>query len=189
MRSALSAAFITVLTILPPSSFAVAQTGAVRPQPDMGQQLSRLPFRVGDTMGFQAVQVLNDTVTFAAADAPPHDRRAATIVLSLAPQLQELRNLPQTRRDQALRQLALDVPDLRDATIESLGSAQSGDNLRYDVVIRAKAAGSDLDVVRMTSLVFLPNGVVRMVATAPAAQKDAELPRFRTFVRSIDLRP
>ncbi|MBZ6076720.1 hypothetical protein [Microvirga puerhi] len=186
MKILLSAGLAAMLA----ATSAEAPTSVFPPRPGVEAEPVQLPYGIGDRAGLRPVRSSNGSVALTDGPKDVFELGEQTLVtLSQAPQLEGLKALPQTRRDQTLRQLGTEDPELRDVALEALGSAQSGDILRYDIVLRARTVHSDLEVVRMLSFVFLDESVVRMAATAPATEREANLPRFRRLVRSLTLRP
>lgn len=159
---------------------------AVPVRADVEGDIAALPYRIGDRAGFRPVRVQNDSAVFTDGPADPADPGAqATVTVSPSPELRNLPEIPNAQRDRILRELAGSDPALADPVVEVLGAVQAGDTLRYEVVAKARLAGSGREVVRAVAVVFPGGTPLRVVATAPESERGEILPRLRSFVKGI----
>ncbi len=161
---------------------------ALRGPVSMDEQVSALPFRIGDKAGFRPVRVLSgnsvlftdgskDTIT--AVEQP-----MLILAVSLTPPPP-----PGERREQFAK-LALNSNQiLKDVRIERAESFRFKGQDWHEIVAKATEAASGQPVVVMQTIRFEPDRYVRMVGLTRVEQRDQNLPRFRSIVDSIDMNP
>lgn len=164
---------------------AALSTVAIRPPLSLDDQIAALPFRLGDRAGFRPVRVLAGNsllLTEGPSDSSPAVEQP---ILVLA---QSLSPPPSTDQRDAFARAALYANNtLKDFAIErAQGFRQRGADW-HEIVARALDKASNQPVIVTQALRFLPDGYIRMVGIAPAAERETILPRFRAAIDSVEV--
>lgn len=161
---------------------------ALRGPISLEEQVSALPFRIGDTAGFRPVRVLaGNSVLF--TDGPKDTIKAVEQpVMILAASLQSLPP-DEERRSQFARAALNSNQIFKDIRIERSESFRFKGQDWHEIVAKASEAESGQPVVVMQSIRFEPDRYVRMVGFTRAEQRDGMLRRFRAVVDSIEMKP
>jgi hypothetical protein len=152
------------------------------------EQVSALPFRIGDKAGFRPVRVLSgNSVLY--TDGPNDTIKAmeqpvAIMAVSLQPPPP-----PGERREQFARAALNSNQFLRDVVFERSESFRFKGQDWHEIVARAKDAPSGEPIVVMQTIRFEPDRYVRMVGLVRDGDRDKTLPRFRTIIDSVDINP
>ncbi|WP_112664375.1 hypothetical protein [Microvirga flavescens] len=150
------------------------------------EQLSALPFRIGDRGGFRPVRVLSgNSVLFTEG---PKDNIAAieqpivilATSLSAPPPVGE-------RREQFARAALSSNQILKNVTIERADTFRLKGQEWHEIVAKANEAVSGEAIVVMQTIRFDPDRYVRMVAMTRADSRDRDLPRFRHIIDSVEV--
>jgi len=164
------------------------KTIALRGPVSIEEQISALPFRLGDTAGFRPVRVMSgNSVLF--TDGPrdmitaveqPMFIMAAAINVPIPP--------PDKRRQFA--HAALNANQiLKDIKVERSEAFRFKGQDWYEIVAKAVEAESGQPIVVMQTIRFEPDRYVRMVGLTRVEQRDQTLPRFRAVIDSLEMKP
>jgi hypothetical protein len=159
---------------------------ALRGTVSLEEQLSALPFRVGDKAGFRPVRVLaGNSVLY--TDGPQDTIKAVEQpMVILAASLQPAPP-PGEARNQFAR-VALNANQiLKDVRIERSEAFRLKGQDWHEIVARAKEAESGQDIVVMQSIRFDGGRYVRMVGLTRAEQRDENLRRFRAIADGLEI--
>lgn len=161
---------------------------ALRGSVSLEEQISALPFRVGDKAGFRPVRVLaGNSVLY--TDGPQDMVKAvAQPMVILAASLQPPPP-PGEIRDRFAREALNSNQILKDIRIERSEAFRLKGQDWHEIVARAKEAESGQDIVVMQSIRFEGNRYVRMVGLTRAEQRDQNLPRFRAVADGLEVSP
>jgi hypothetical protein len=154
----------------------------------MDEQVSALPFRIGDRAGFRPVRVLaGNSILF--TDGPKDTIKGVEQpIMILAASLQPP---PQsTERQQQFAQAALNANRiLKDISIERSESFRLKGQDWHEIVAKATDAATNEALIVTQTIRFEPDRYVRMVGMTKPDQRGANLPRFRTVIDSVDMNP
>jgi hypothetical protein len=158
---------------------------ALRAPVSVDEQVSALPFRIGDKAGFRPVRVISgNSVLF--TDGPKDDITAVEqpiviLAASVTPPP------PSGERREQFAQAALRSNQiLTDIRVErSEGFRLKGQDW-HEIVATAKEAVSGQPVVVMQTILFDADRYVRLVGVTRTETRSAALARFRTIADSID---
>jgi hypothetical protein len=161
---------------------------ALRGPISLDEQVSALPFRIGDRAGFRPVRVLSGNSVLL-TDGPQDTIKAveqpvAIMAVSLQPPPP-----PGERRDQFARAALSSNQLLKDVVFERSESFRLKGQDWHEIVVRAKDGPSGEPVVVMQTIRFDPDRYVRMVGLVREGHRDQLLPRFRTMIDSVDMNP
>ncbi|HEY6702400.1 MAG TPA: hypothetical protein VI137_16615 [Pseudolabrys sp.] len=152
-----------------------------RPAP-ITEQLSLLPFKLGDLSGFQVMQVMPAGTVILADGPPDNNERKPFMIVSID------RGGPPEAADRAqfARNLLTTAP-VRELSIQSSESMRVGGAPGHE--IRANGKGPAGDSVSLVQWVrFSPGGFLRVIGVSPAEKWDQAFGRFRTVRDGIALR-
>jgi hypothetical protein len=161
---------------------------ALRAPVPLEEQVSALPFRIGDKAGFRPVRVLSgNSVLF--TDGPKDTIKAVEQpILILATAVAG--PLPTAERRQQFAQAALNSNQvLGKVRIERSESFRLKGQEWHEIVAKAVEAESGQPVTVMQTIRFDSDRYVRMVGMAREEQRDQLLPRFRSVIDSIEVAP
>lgn len=161
---------------------------ALRGPISLDEQVSALPFRIGDKAGFRPVRVLSgNSILF--TDGPEDtikgvEQPVAIMAVSLQPPPP-----PGERRDQFARSALNSNQFLRDVVFERSESFRFKGQDWHEIVARAKDAPSGEPIVVTQTIRFEPDRYVRMVGLVREGKREQVMPRFRTMIDSVDMNP
>jgi hypothetical protein len=159
---------------------------ALRGSVSLEEQISALPFRIGDKAGFRPVRVLGGN-SILYTDGPQDTIKAVEQpMVILAASLQPLPP-PGEARNQFARAALNSNQILKDIRIERSEAFRLKGQDWHEIVARAKEAESGQDIVVMQSIQFDGNRYVRMVGLTRAEQRDQNLPRFRAVADGLEI--
>lgn len=161
---------------------------ALRGPVSLDEQVSALPFRIGDKAGFRPVRVLpGNSVLF--TDGPKDTIRAVEQPIMILAASQQVPPPPGERRGQFAQAALNSNQILKDIRIERSDSFRFKGQDWHEIVARATEAESGQPVIVMQSIRFEPDRFVRMVGLTRVEQRDENLPRFRAVADGIDMNP
>lgn len=164
------------------------KTVALRGPVSLGEQVSALPFRLGDKAGFRPVRVMSgNSVLF--TDGPKDMIKAVeqpiVIVassLNAAPPAGEQRN-------QFARAALNSNQILKDIKIERSEAFRFKGQDWHEIVAKAVETESGQPVIAMQTIRFEPGRYVRMVGLTRVEQRDENLRRFRALIDGVETNP
>jgi hypothetical protein len=161
---------------------------ALRGPIGVDEQISALPFHIGDRAGFRPVRVLSgNSVLF--TDGPKDVIKGVEQpVLILAASLNPPPQGPE-RRDQFARAALGANQVLRDVAVERSQSFRLKGQDWHEIVAKATDAATNQAMIITQTIRFEPDRYVRMVGMTQVDRRDQDLPRFRTVIDSIDMNP
>lgn len=159
------------------------RTVAFRAPLSIPEQLSALPFVLGDLADFRPVRVMAGNsllLTAGPSDAVQAVEQPIMIIANsvAAPP-------PPEQRDAMARQLLGSNTFLSDTMLERSQSFRQGGADWHEIVATAKDGRSGVPVVVLQTIRFVPGGYVRMVGIVKPDQRDAMMPRFRRVVDGV----
>lgn len=159
------------------------KTVAFREPLSIPDQLSALPFTLGDLADFRPVRVMAGNslmLTSGPADAVQGvDQPIMIIAHSVAPPP------PPDQRDAMARQLLGSNTFLTETKLERSQGFRQGGAEWHEIVATAKDGRSGVPVVVLQTIRFTPGGYVRMVGIVKPDQRDDVMPRFRRIVDAV----
>ncbi len=164
------------------------KTVALRGPVSLEEQVSALPFRLGDKAGFRPVRVMSgNSVLF--TDGPKDTIKAVeqpiVIVassLNAAPPAGEQRN-------QFARAALNSNQILKDIKVERSEAFRFKGQDWHEIVAKAVEAESGQPVIVMQTIRFEPTRYVRMVGMTRVEQRDDNLRRFRSLIDGVEMNP
>jgi hypothetical protein len=164
------------------------KTVALRGPVSLEEQVSALPFRLGDKAGFRPVRVMSgNSVLF--TDGPKDMIKAVeqpiVIVassLNAAPPAGEQRN-------QFARAALNSNQILKDIKVERSEAFRFKGQDWHEIVAKAVEAESGQPVIVMQTIRFEPTRYVRMVGMTRVEQRDDNLRRFRSLIDGVEMNP
>ena len=159
------------------------RTVAFRAPLSMEQQLSALPFTLGDLAEFRPVRVMAGNsllLTSGQSDAVQGAEQPILIIAqSVAPQ-------PANDQREALaRQLLTSNTFMNETVLERSQSFRQGGSEWHEIVAKAKDGRSGVPVIVQQTIRFMPGGYLRMVGIVKEDQRDVVMPRFRRIVDAV----
>lgn len=157
---------------------------ALRDTVSLEEQISALPFRVGEKAGFRPVRVLaGNSVLF--TDGPKDTITALEQpMMILAASLQP--PPPGERRKQFAQAALYANQVLKDIRIERSESFRLKGQDWHEIVAKAVEAESGQPIVVMQSIRFDGDRYVRIVGLSREDQRDQNLPRFRAIADGVE---
>jgi len=158
---------------------------ALRHDVSLEEQVSALPFRLGETAGFRPVRVIaGNSALF--TDGPKETIKAVEQpIVILGSSLQPVPASSEQRKQFA--QAALQANQvIKDIRIERSDSFRLKGQDWHEIVARAVEAESGQPIVVMQSIRFDADRYVRMVGLTRVEQRDQNLPRFRAIADGIE---
>jgi hypothetical protein len=153
-------------------------TLALRPQP-VEEQLSLLPFKVGDLAGFKVTRLTGQTAVLL-TDGPDEETTTGKQLQFVAAVAPGGPAQPGERGDFARRSVAT-MPGFKEMRITSAEPIRLNNQPGFEVRAEAKNARSDLDVSIVQWIRFGSGGYLRMVGVSPRTEWDRTYPRFRAI--------
>jgi hypothetical protein len=161
---------------------------AIRAPVSLDEQISALPFRIGDKAGFRPVRVLagNSVLltegpldTIKALEQP-----VVIMAISLTPPPQE-----GVQRDRFARAALVSNQTIKDVAVERAEAFRLKGQEWHEIVARAVDAASGQPIIVMQTIRFEGDRYVRMVGIARVADRGEMLPRFRNLIDAVDMAP
>ncbi len=151
----------------------------------LDEQVSALPFRIGEKAGFRPVRVMSgNSVLF--TDGPKDTIKAVEQpIMILAASLQPPPP-PGERRSQFARSALYANQVLKDIRIERSESFRLKGQDWHEIVAQAVEAESGQPIIVVQSIRFDTDRYVRMVGLTRVEQRDQNLPRFRAIADGIE---
>lgn len=159
---------------------------ALRGPVSLDEQMSALPFRLGDKAGFRPVRVMaGNSVLF--TDGPQDTVRAVEQPILIMAATINAPVPPAERRSQFARAALNSNQILKDIKIERSDSFRLKGQDWHEIVATAVEAESGQPIVVMQTIRFEPDRYVRMVGLTRTEDRDRNLPRFRTVIDGVEL--
>lgn len=159
---------------------------ALRGPVSLDEQISALPFRIGDRAGFRPVRVLSGNSVLL-TDGPLDTVKAVEqpvviLAVSLAPP-------PPTtdQRERFARAALVSNQSIKEVAVERAESFRFKGQDWHETVAKAVDTASGEPIIVMQTIRFEADRYVRMVGIARVAQRAETLPRFRNVIDSIDM--
>ncbi|KLK94764.1 hypothetical protein AA309_02060 [Microvirga vignae] len=158
---------------------------ALRRDVSLDEQVSALPFRLGEKAGFRPVRVMaGNSVLF--TDGPKDTIKSVEQpIMILAASLQPSPP-PGEQRKQFAQAALYSNRVLKDIRIERSESFRLRGQDWHEIVARATEAESGQPIVVMQSIRFDGDRYVRMVGLSREEQRDQNLPRFRAIADGVE---
>ncbi len=161
---------------------------ALRGPVSMEEQISALPFRLGDKAGFRPVRVMaGNSVLF--TDGPQDTIKAVEQPMVILAATLNVPVPPAERRSQFAHAALNSNQILKDIKVERSESFRFKGQDWHEIVAKAVEAESGQPIVVMQTIRFEPDRYVRMVGLTRVEQRDQNLPRFRTVIDGVDMNP
>lgn len=159
------------------------KTVAIREPRGLDEQLSALPFRLGDMAGFRPVRIMSGNSVLLTEGASDVIRNAEQPVLVIA---RSTGLPPRDQRDAFARAALRSNTTLRDIVIErSQGFRQSGADW-HEILAKAVDIPSGQPVTVTQTLRFAHDHYVRVLGMVRAEARDEMLPRFRAVSDAVE---
>lgn len=160
---------------------------ALRGPVPIDEQLSALPFRIGDRAGFRPVRVVaGNSVLF--TDGPQDTIKAVEQPIAILGA--SLQPPPPDEKQRAVfaRAVLNSQQMLKEIVLERSDAFRLKGQDWHEIVARAKEAASGEEVVVMQTIRFEPDRYVRMVGLTRADKRSENLPRFRSIIDSVEMK-
>ncbi len=159
------------------------RTVAIRAPRDLDEQVSALPFRIGDMAGFRPVRVMGGNSVML-TDGPDDvirqvEQPAVTVAHSTAVP-------PRDQRDAFARAALRSNTLIKDISIERAQSFRQRGADWHEIVARATDVPSGRPVVVSQALRFGPDHYLRVFGMVRADARDPMLSRFRTVSDAVE---
>jgi hypothetical protein len=161
---------------------------ALRSPVSLEEQVSALPFRIGETAGFRPVRVMSgNSVLF--TDGPKDTIKGVEQPMVIMAASLNVPPPPGERRSQ-FAQAALNANQiLKDIKIERSESFRFKGQEWHEIVAKAAEAESGQPIIVMQTIRFDPDRYVRMVGLTRVEQRDENLRRFRSVIDGVEMNP
>jgi hypothetical protein len=154
----------------------------------LDEQVSALPFRLGDKAGFRPVRVLSgNSILF--TDGPLDTITAVEQPMVILAVSVGSPPAPGERRDQFAKAALNSNQIFKNIAIERSEAFRFKGQDWHEIVAKATEAASNQPIIVMQTIRFEPGRYVRMVGLARIEQRDQILPRFRTIIDSVETAP
>jgi hypothetical protein len=161
---------------------------ALRGPVSIEEQISALPFRLGDKAGFRPVRVMSgNSVLF--TDGPQDTIKAVEQPMFIMAATINVPVPPAERRSQFAHAALNSNQILKDIKVERSESFRFKGQDWHEIVARAVEAESGQPIVVMQTIRFEPDRYVRMVGLTRVEQRDQNLPRFRAVIDGLEMNP
>lgn len=157
---------------------------ALRAPLSIDEQMSALPFRLGDRAGFRPLKVLSGNSLLLTDGSKDVIKNVEQPILILASSNNPVPPAGEGREQFARATLA-STQSLKDVVIERSESFRLHGQDWHEIVARAKDAPSGQDVAVMQTMRFAPDLTVRMVGLTRADTRERDLSRFRSVIDSL----
>jgi hypothetical protein len=159
------------------------KTVAFRPPLSIEEQISSLPFRLGDLAGFRPLRVMAGNSILMTDGPNDAVKQAEQPILIVA---QSFAPAPAAdQRDAFARQVLVSNTFLTETVLERAQGFRQGGTDWHEIVAKAKDGHSGVPVVVLQTIRVSPEGYVRMVGVVKAEDRDAVMPRFRKVVDAV----
>ena len=159
------------------------KTVAIREPRALDEQVSALPFRLGDMGGFRAVRVMSGNSVLL-TDGPKdviHEVEQPVLVVAHA-----VGGPPRDQRDALARAALRSNNTLKDVILErAQGFRQRGSDW-HEIVAKATDVASGRPVIVTQVLRFAPDHYIRVLGMVRVEARDEMLSRFRTVADAIE---
>ncbi|MBA1158699.1 hypothetical protein [Microvirga mediterraneensis] len=161
---------------------------ALRGPVSIDEQVSALPFRLGDKAGFRPVRVMSGNSALF-TDGPQDTIKAVEQPMVIVAAATNVPVPPAERRSQFARAALNSNQILKDIKIERSESFRFKGQDWHEIVATALEAESGQPIVVMQTIRFEPDRYVRLIGLTRVEQRDQNLPRFRTIIDGVDTNP
>jgi hypothetical protein len=152
------------------------------------EQVSALPFRLGDKAGFRPVRVISgNSVLF--TDGPQDTIKAVEQPVLIVASSLGVPPPAGERRNQFARAALNSNQILKDIKLERSESFRFRGQEWHEIVAKAVEAESGQPIIVMQTIRFDSDRYVRMVGLTRVEQRDQNLPRFRTVIDGVEMNP
>lgn len=159
------------------------KTVAFRPPLTLDAQIAALPFRIGDLAGFRSIRTMAGSSLLLTEGPDDVIKSVSQPVLIVA---QSFAPGPGMDQHETFARTALASNSfLKDAVLERSQSYRQSGQSWHEIVAKAVDAQSGEPVVVQQTILFEPDGYLRVVGMVRPDQRDAVLPRFRRLIDSI----
>lgn len=167
---------------------AALKSVALRGPVSVEEQVSALPFRIGERAGFRPVRVISGSSVLFTEGPKDTIKAVEQPIVILAAALQP--PPPPGSQRERLAQAALNSNGiLKDVRIERSESFRLKGQDWHEIVARATEAESGQPVVVLQSIRFDPDRFVRLVGLTRTEERDRNMPRFRSVIDSVEPAP
>jgi hypothetical protein len=156
---------------------------AVRKTVPIDEQLSLLPFRMGELSGFQIGGIIAGRAVMLTDPVPDGRENAARLVIALAPG----GPAQASERDLFARDALTGMANLADMRIVSSEPLRIGGQQGHQIMARGKDARTGTDFTIVQWIRFGGSAYVQFVGTAPSATWTGAYARFRQVRDGIEL--
>lgn len=158
----------------------------IRPALTLDEQVSALPFRVGNASGFRPMRVLAGNSMLMTYGPNQEVNNLDQPILVLA---QAVQPPPAVEQRDAFAKAALySNQTMKDFVIERSQSYRQNGVDWHEIVARAKDLPTDTPVVISQTIRFAPDGYLRAVGVVRSEQREGVLSRFRDVVDSVQMK-
>ena len=165
---------------------AALKSVALRAPLSIDEQMTALPFRLGDRAGFRPLKVLSGNSLLLTDGSKDVIKNVEQPILILASSSNPVPP-PGEGREQFARATLASTQSLQDVVIERSQSFRLNGQDWHEIVARAKDAPSGQDVAVMQTMRFTPDLTVRMVGLTRAEARDRDLSRFRSVIDGVQV--
>ncbi|MGO4706041.1 hypothetical protein AB4072_09735 [Microvirga sp. 2MCAF38] len=159
---------------------------ALRGPVSLDEQISALPFRVGDRGGFRPVRVLSGNSALFTEGPKDNIEAIEQPIVILAASLGALP--PAGERREQFAHAALNSNQIfNNVAIERSDTFRLNGQEWHEIVAKAKEAVSGHPVIVMQTIRFDTDRYVRMVAMTRAENRERDLPRFRHMIDGVEM--
>jgi hypothetical protein len=156
---------------------------AVRPMIPVEEQLSLVPFRLGELAGFHVGGVVvGRAVMLIDAEAAEPQGKAQLIVAAAQGGPTQARD-----RDLFAHDMFVSIPNLKDVRVTSSESLRIGGQQGHQIMARAKEATTGTDVTLVQWIRFGAGGYMHLVGVARSPDWADAYPRFRAVRDGIEV--
>lgn len=159
----------------------------LRGQVSLEEQVSALPFRIGETAGFRPVRVIAGNSVLLTEGPKDTIRAVEQPIVILAISL-NAPIPPGERQDQFAKAALYSNQVLKDIRIERLDSFRYKGQDWHEIVAKATEAESGQPVTVMQTIRFENDHYMRMVGLTRNEQREQNLKRFRSVIDSVEMK-
>jgi len=161
---------------------------ALRGPVSIEEQISALPFRIGDKAGFRPVRVISGN-SILLTDGPKDTIQAVEQPIAILAASLQPPPPPGETRDRFAKAALYTNEVLEDIVLERSDSFRLKGQDWHEIVARAKEKASGNPVAVMQTIRFDSDRYVRMVGLVRDEQRTEIMRRFRTMIDSVELTP
>jgi hypothetical protein len=166
---------------------AALKTVVLRPPLSVGEQVSAMPFKIGDAAGFRPVRAVGGSAILMTDGPKDVVQGAEQPVMIVAQSFAPAPTTPE-QRDVFAKQALVGNTMLKEAVFERAQGFRLGGADWHEIVAKAKDGPSEQPVIVMQTIRFAPDGYLRMVGIARLDKRDDVIPRFRRLVDGVALK-